>query len=96
MAGVEHGKSRRRLRKRIRWMRGQHMSAMCQYMENGPCCQQSEHSKTSGPERLAWQESHTENRGGGFAKESRGRNWQRRAQSKMTAARRIGVTSGFV
>ena len=26
----------------------------------------NEHSKTNGQERLAWQESHTENRGGGF------------------------------
>ena len=41
-------------------------------MEDGPCGQQSEHSKTNGlpgPGRLAWPESHTENRGGGFAKE---------------------------
>ena len=29
----------------------------------------NEHSKTNGLERLAWPESHTENRGGGFAKE---------------------------
>ena len=41
-------------------------------MEDGPRGRQSEHSKTNGPERLVWSESHTENRGGGFAKESGG------------------------
>ena len=35
----------------------------------------SERSKTKGPEQLAWPESHTENRGGRFAKESSG--WNR-------------------
>ena len=120
-------------------------------MEDGPRGRQSELSKTNGPERLAWPESHTESRGGGFAKVNqanedergghrraiwrtghaadranfqkqtvrsvwRGRsrtrksgrrllkrirriiigNRSRRAQSEMTAARRIKVTSGFV
>ena len=41
-------------------------------MEGGLCGRQSEHSKIKGPERLAWPESHTENQGGGFAKESGG------------------------
>ena len=65
-------------------------------MSDGPCGRQSEHSETNGQERLAWPESHTEIRGGGFANERGGWNRPRRAQAEMTATRRIGVTSGFV
>ena len=43
-------------------------------VEAGPCGRHSEPSKTNGPERLAWPESHTENRGEGFAKELGERN----------------------
>ena len=61
-------------------------------MEDGPCCRQSEHSKTNGPDRLAWLELHTENQGEGFIKELGGLNRQRRAQSETTGTRRIGVS----
>ena len=60
---LAHGKSRRRLRKRIGRMKPAEEGRGVLYDGRGDI------QKQNGPERLAWPESHMEN-GGSFAKES--------------------------